>query len=435
MESPKRVHYDTAWTMGVLRGAVIAALIIATAPLLADFVGEPRVVQLSYVLAALGLVSGFENVALVDFQRNLQFDRIFWYQVLAKLAGVLIAIPAAYILRNYWALVLGIAASRLASLMLGYLMKPYRPRMSLAGWQDLFGFSKWLMITNVLSVIDNYCMTLTAGRVAGTPAIGIYQIAYEIGALPASEVAAPIRDPIYAGYSSIADDLIMLRKHFLSNLAILIMIITPMSLGISLMAEPLTHLFLGQKWIAAIPLIRLTALFALFEAIGHSASSIYMTLHRQGRFVALAAIIVSIRVPAIIVGALVAGVYGATVAMTFTGLLNMVLWNACVPAELNVKARDFLSISWRTVLAGLVMSASVLVLLKSWPSSSDTIAIIVRGLAICAAGACVSIATQIGLWCLSSFPASAEAEALHVVRALTERAIGDMRRASRSFGA
>src|SRR6185437_8234978 len=128
MESPRRVHYDTAWTMGVARGAAIAVLIVATAPLLANFVGEPRVIPLSYVLGVLGLIGGFENVALIDFQRNLQFDRIFWYQIIAKAVGVLVAIPTAFLLRNYWALVCGIAASRLASLVLGYLMKPYRPR-------------------------------------------------------------------------------------------------------------------------------------------------------------------------------------------------------------------------------------------------------------------------------------------------------------------
>src|SRR6185437_9112345 len=167
-------------------------------------------------------------------------DRIFWYQIAGKLGGAAVAISTAFLLRNYWALICGIVAGRLTTLLCGYVMRPYRPRFTLAGWHDLFNFSKWLMVSNFLSVIDNYCMLLTVGRVAGTAAIGTYQIAAEIGALPASEIAAPARDPVYAGYSQVADNLALLRRHFLSNLSLVIAIITPMSLGICVMAEPIS---------------------------------------------------------------------------------------------------------------------------------------------------------------------------------------------------
>src|SRR6185437_16384744 len=102
-----------------------------------EFIGEPKVIPLSFVLAALGAVSGLENVALIDFQRNLQFDRIFWYQIAGKLGGAAVAISTAFLLRNYWALICGIVAGRLTTLLCGYVMRPYRPRFTLAGWHDL----------------------------------------------------------------------------------------------------------------------------------------------------------------------------------------------------------------------------------------------------------------------------------------------------------
>ena len=424
MESPKRAHYDTAWTMGVIRGAAIAFLVVITAPLLASFVGEPRVVPLSYVLACLGFIGGFENVALVDFQRNLQFDRIFWYQVAGKLAGVFTAVPAALWLHNYWALVWGISASRVATLCLSYVMRPYRPRISLAGWNDLFNFSKWLMITNLLSVLDNYCMTLTVGRIAGSTAIGIYQVGYEIGALPASEVAAPIRDPIYAGYSRIADNFVLLRKHFLSNLSLLIAVITPMSLGICVMANPITTLLLGQKWLAAIPIIQLIAIFALFEAIGHSAGSLYMALHRQRRFVELYALIVVVRIPSIVIGAYLGGIFGATVALTLTAVLNMILWNAGVPEELNCKIGDFWSISWRTILASIAMVPTAYVLMAAWPNADGVPAAVARIVTICLVSAVVHVFVQYAAWRWCGRPAAtAEAEALQLAQTFVRRAV------------
>lgn len=430
MANPQRIHYDTAWTMGVVRGAVIAVMVIATSPFLAAFIGEPRVIPLSYILGALALFGGFENIALVDFQRSLQYDRIFWYQIAGKIAGVAVTIPAAIVLRNYWALICGISATRCVTLLLGYVIKPYRPRFSLAGWSDLFNFSKWLMVTNVLTIIDQYCMTLTVGRIAGTNAMGIYQVASEIGSLPASEVAAPIRDPIYAGYSSIAGDLELLRNHFLSNLSWLVAVIAPLSLGIFMMADPITALFLGHKWMAAVPLIRLTALYALFDAIGHSAVSIYMTLHRQRRFVQLDTLIVAIRVPAIVIGAYIDGVTGAAIALALTAVLNMVIWNGWVPKELGVRPGDYWLASWRTMLSSAVMMVTVAALLNAWPPPVNTVPALIRFAGICLLGAGSHVVTQYSAWLLSGSPPTVESELLHLARGVVRRVVFVIRRQS-----
>ncbi len=74
---------------------------------------------------------------------------------------------------------------------LSYFMHPYRPRPSLAALRELFGFSKWLLITNMLSMVNDYMMVFLLGRIGGAPAVGLYQVAGEVAALPASEIATP----------------------------------------------------------------------------------------------------------------------------------------------------------------------------------------------------------------------------------------------------
>ncbi|HXP12200.1 MAG TPA: oligosaccharide flippase family protein, partial [Stellaceae bacterium] len=96
MHKPKRVHYDTAWTLGILRGAAIGLLVMAMSPLLAKFVDDPRIVDLSFALAAISLLQGFENIGVVDFQRHFEFDRYFRYQVFGKIVGVCVCVPAAF---------------------------------------------------------------------------------------------------------------------------------------------------------------------------------------------------------------------------------------------------------------------------------------------------------------------------------------------------
>lgn len=421
MPAPERGHYDTTWTLGCLRGAVMAVCLVAAAPFLADMVGDRRVVGLSVALAGVAILGSLENVGVVDFQRELQFDRVFRYQLAGKIAGFLVAVPLALLLRDYWALMAGIAAARGAQVAMSYVMHPYRPRPSLAQWRALFDFSKWLMVANVQWVIDSYSMTFIVGRVAGPAAIGLYQVAYQIAALPASEIAAPVRPPMYAGFSKVADDRAALRQQVLDGLALLATIIVPLSIGIALMAAPVTRLGLGSAWLSAIPLIRLCAFYALFDAIGHFTHNIYTVLHRQRRFVGVFAVALAVRFPAIILAAIWYGVTGAAAAMAVTAAFNMVLWSACLFPLIGIGLADVLRGVWRCVLASLVMSAVVLALLAAWPEPSRLAPILVRGLSISLVGGAVHVAAQLALWHLAGSPAGPEAQLLRVVRASLAR--------------
>jgi len=308
--------------------------------------------------------------------------------------------------------------------VMSYVMHPYRPRPSLARWRELFDFSKWLMVANVEWVIDSYSMTFIVGRVAGPAAIGLYQVAYQIAALPASEIAAPIRPPMYAGFARIVDDKAALRQQILDGLALILSIIVPLSIGLALMAAPVTRLALGQEWLASIPLIRLCAFYALFDAVGHFTHNIYTVLHRQRRFVGVFGVALVVRFPAVILAAVWYGVNGAAAAMALTAAFNMVLWTSCLFPLIGIGLADVVRGVWRCVASAGLMSAIVLALLAAWPEAVGTAPILARAVAVSLAGGIAHVATQLALWHLAGSPPGAEAHLLRLLRAALARVAG-----------
>jgi O-antigen/teichoic acid export membrane protein len=423
MPSPTRDDYDTAWTLGLIRGVLIAGLLLAVAPFLASYIHEPRVVQLCYVLAAVSVAQGFENIRLVDLQRELRYQQVFTYQVVGKIAGVLTTIPLAFYLHNYWALISGIAAMRFTMIIMGYAMRPYRPRLCVASWHELFHFSKWLMVGNMLWVVDANVMTFLMGRIAGSAGIGMYQVGYQIGALPASEIAAPIRDPLYAGSARLLGDMNQLRRYFFENLELMIAVITPLSVGICLMARPIALIFLGAKWAATIPLIQYCAFYALFDAIGHYPAGAYIVLNKQHEYYGLLAVLLLVRVPAIVIGGLFFGTLGALIAVTATAVLAMVMWNAFLPRVLGARPRDFFDASWRTALASLVMAAALVLVIANYPEPKGFAPQLFRFSVICLWGAIFHIGTQLALWAFSGFPDGAERQAVRGLAMLKTRIV------------
>src|SRR5689334_2836021 len=57
-----RSHYDTTWTLAIIRGLGIASVLAAGASWAAAFYQDPRLEAVLYIVAFASAISGFENV-------------------------------------------------------------------------------------------------------------------------------------------------------------------------------------------------------------------------------------------------------------------------------------------------------------------------------------------------------------------------------------
>ena len=145
-----RDYYDTAWSLSILRGLVTTLAMYAGAGVAADFFGDPRLVEIVYILRLIAFAAGFTNIGIVDFRKDMNFGKNFQYMVSVKLCSFFVTLFFALVLRSYWALVIGIASNTVAQLGLSYYLHPYRPRWSLSRWREIMNFSKWLVLNNIL---------------------------------------------------------------------------------------------------------------------------------------------------------------------------------------------------------------------------------------------------------------------------------------------
>ena len=427
MAAPQRVHYDTAWTLGVIRGVVIAAGLILTAGWQAALMHDARIAPLMWLLAGTALVQSLESGRLIDCQRELRFDLLMRYAVAGKVAGFCIVVPLAFILRNYWPLLLSGLFSRLLVIIpYSYRLAPYRPRPSLGAWREMFGFSKWLALGNAGAILDMQLMNFVVGRYVGLAAVGFYQVVNQIAALPISEIAAPIRQPVYAGFAKIYHDVTELRRHFLTGLAMQCVVILPLTAGIAVTAPDIVALFLGAKWAAAAALLPAIAVYALFDALGHYIQNVFIVLNRQRGSTLTFYGTLAVRLPLTIWAAIQYGVQGAVLAMLASAAVNMVVWSILVRPLLHVAWPSVLAAVWRSFAAVLPLcGAAKLAGHLLGPPLPGTGPAALRFAAEVGAGAAGYGTALLLLWLASGAPEQAsEAQLLRAVPGIAMRLLG-----------
>ena len=165
--NPTREHYDTAWTVYVAVGLVLAAVIYPVAPFTNVYFHDQRAVLVMQCLSVRAILGGLENVGVLDFKRDLRFGSVFGYTFYAKAISFAVTISLAFLWRNYWALVAGMICSQAARTILSYMMHPYRPRHSLARFSEIYGFSLWVFIRSIGAYLQSQIDAIAVGGATG----------------------------------------------------------------------------------------------------------------------------------------------------------------------------------------------------------------------------------------------------------------------------
>lgn len=403
-----RQHYDTAWTFNVLFGLFNAVVMIAIAVPVSSFYGEPRVTNVLYALAACSLIQGFDNIGIIAFQKNLELHKEFLLGLSKKLTGFAVTISLAFWLQNYWALVAGIFSARIVSLVLSYALHPFRPRFSFAAAQDLIHFSKWLLLNNILIFLNNRGTDFIIGRISGAQALGIYAIAYEMANLPTTELVFPISRAIFPGYARLASDPEKLREAFLQVLGILALLTIPAGAGIGLVAEPFVQSILGTKWMDAVPLIQVLAVFGIIRALHGPNGSIYLALGKPKIVAALQCVQLSIAITLMFFLVPQFGAIGAAWAILIGASVAMTASFAMVLRELKISFAHMFRVVWRPLSATFSMCSALIMLMGTWPDESGFSIATIRLIVLIAVGVITYLVAGVLCWLAAGRPEGAE---------------------------
>jgi O-antigen/teichoic acid export membrane protein len=352
---------NTVFTINLFLGLVLSVIVIPLAPVVASYFHDPQVIPvlrwmgISFIINALGSVHTNWLVRDLDYRRKLVPE------LGGALAKGIVSIGMAYLGYGVWSLVFGQIIGAVASVVLVWIILPWRPRLTLdrnvAGSFMKFGASVTLidMITQITDNIDY----VIVGRYFGLVPLSIYTLAYRLPEMLLIGNLWVMGGVVFPAFSSIQDQPEELRRGFLASVRIVELFAVPICLGLLIAADPIVRVVFGDQWLEAIPILRILAIYAWVYSLGYHVGGLYKAIGRPDILLRLSLLTLVIILPALLIGARY-GMIGVAIGHLVAVLIRRIISLGLATRFVKVSVMDILGELRSSLFGAMVMAPIVL---------------------------------------------------------------------------
>jgi PST family polysaccharide transporter/lipopolysaccharide exporter len=339
-------YLDTVLAMEAARGVLIFGVLFLAAPFIGGLFDAPAATPLIQVLAVSAVLRGIKNPAVVYFQKNLEYHKLFVYNTGGTLAFFVTGLTLALWDPSAWAWVGAFLAADVVRLVASYLIHDYRPGLGFdrAAAGDLIRFGKWITGSSILFFLYNEGDDVFVGWLLSPVFLAYYQYAYRMSNAPATELSQVIAGVMFPAFSKFQTDVDRLRESYLSTVRLVSLVAVPMGVGFAVVTPAFVAAAFGSEWLPMVLAMQLLALYGVYRAVGKTMGALWKAVGRPDYVTKLSLLKVVL---------IAVFIYPVTVRWGITGTAALILAvNLLVlaPLDLAITAR-ILDTSARRILA------------------------------------------------------------------------------------
>lgn len=310
-------YINSAWVVSILRGFLIAFILIFSAPLIITFFNSPNSYSVLVLIATVPIIRGFINPSIINIQKEIQFEKEFYLRSILLTIDAAVVVIVAFITKSTESFAYGLIASAIVEVLLSFIFfKPW-PKISLeiSKVSHIIKRGWWITVTWIFVYLAENIDNIVVGRFLGVSPLGIYQNAYKISTLSISEINEVVNKVTFPVYSKFSQDKERLFRAFLRVVSTSSVVAFILGLFIFVFAEQLVIIILGPNWIQAAPVIKILAFYGVLRTTFGNFSAMFLSIEKQN-YVAVMTLVRLMTLLAIIVPFTVSyGMVGSGYAM------------------------------------------------------------------------------------------------------------------------
>jgi O-antigen/teichoic acid export membrane protein len=241
------------------------------------------------------------------------------------------------------------------------------------------GFAGGIFFSQVLSYGLKTADYWMVGRTLGGAALGAYYIAFQLPSIVRLRMSNVSRQVLFPVFAQERQSQERVASIYLKAMRLQIGVGLPTMIGLAALAAPITAVFFGDQWDAAIEPMRWLAVAAVFEIVTSPAGSIAIAHGRLRPFLASLGVRLVLMVAALMVAAQVGdGLEAFAVAMAAQSAAGAVVTQVMVARPLGLPAAAVVRPLAISLVPAVLMYAAVQELLMLLPAGvPDFVALVV----------------------------------------------------------
>jgi O-antigen/teichoic acid export membrane protein len=303
-------------------GTAVAALVAACSPLIAWIYGDPRLQPIALCTAITFVLTGASNQHLALLRRTMQFSKIGQIQFVGTLAGILVAVGVAMSGYGYWALVLRPIVTALGVACGSWLACRWRPGPVAFDDQvkSMVRFGLHVVGFSVAYALSRAVDRIGIGLFYLPDQVGYYQNAMNLYENSIYSVLNQVHAVGSAALTKLQSNPAALRQKYEAALSMLAFFVMPVAAILSVTAEDITVILLGEKWRVTGSLLAIIALRGIFNVVEGSQGWLHLSIGRADRWQSWGLVSLGVQVVAVVAG-LPFGAMGVAIAVVTASLL------------------------------------------------------------------------------------------------------------------
>ncbi len=183
---------NTAWTIQIIRGIVLAGVMLAVALCLgwaisngwtspSTVYGNKLLVDVLLVVAIVPVINGLESTRMYLANRRLQVRKIAMLEIVSQTAGLSVMIVIAWRFGNIWSLAIGVIITSVVRTILSHDWFPgekHKLQLSKDSMDEIIHFGKWVLLSSLAGFVLNQGDRILLGGLVDAGQLGVYSIAY-----------------------------------------------------------------------------------------------------------------------------------------------------------------------------------------------------------------------------------------------------------------
>ena len=303
LKQPTANDYNAVFWFNVIVSAILYGILFVSAPLIADFFHQPRLILLSRILFLTLPLSALSATSGNYLQKNMMNKEIAIIGITSLVLSGTTAVVMASQGYSYWSLVGQQLVYAIALLIGRGIYVNWKPclRIDFTPVRQMFGFCVKLLVTNIVNVINFHVLTFIFGRLLPIQTVGYYSQANKWNNMAKTTIADAIGQVAQPVLVSVTDETDREWRVFRKMLRFTALLSFPALFGLALVAHEFIIITIGEKWTDSIPLLRIICiggaflpLYTLYQnlAISHGRSDIYMWCNIVQMFLQIALVLI-----------------------------------------------------------------------------------------------------------------------------------------------